>query len=243
MERSRSTHDTRLKPMSDKETARARARELAAEYSSKGETLAWFDAFYGEASGDTAAIPWADLEPNEYFRRWAEHNGLQGDGRTALVVGCGLGDDAKYLNDLGFRVVGFDISPTAIDWAKRIYPQSDIEFVVSDLFDPPEAWTRGFDFVLEIYTIQPLPMEWRARVMDAIASFVGSGGELVIVTRGREDEDEPTQMPWPVSRRDLHRFEVNGLKETEFVVMPSDEEDEPPRFVVKYVRSQDQFGS
>jgi hypothetical protein len=39
-----------------------------------------------------------------------------------------------------------------------------------------------------------------------------------------------------MSRRDLSRFEKNGLTQTAFVVMPPEEEDEPDRFVVEYIR-------
>jgi hypothetical protein len=61
-----------------------------------------------------------------------------------------------------------------------------------------------------------------------------TNGKLVVVTRGREDEVEPDILPWPMSRQDLSRFEVHGLKQTDFIEMPPEEEDEPPRFVVEY---------
>jgi SAM-dependent methyltransferase len=229
----------------DKEQARERVREIALEHAERGDALGWFEALYAEANGDNSTIPWADLEPNRFFRTWAESTGLTGNGRTALVVGCGLGDDAKYLHDLGFKVTAFDISPTAVEWAKRLYGENDIRFEARDLFDPPRSWnfprageakTGGFDFVLEIYTIQPLPIDMRERVVDAISDFVGEGGTLVVVTRGRDDYEEPDELPWPMSRRDLSRFEACGLAQTDFVEMPADEEDEPPRFVVEFTR-------
>ena len=220
------------------EERRARVREIQAEFAARGDTMGWFDALYTEAAGDNEVIPWADLEPNSYFRKWAESKDLSGDGRSALVVGCGLGDDAKYLHDLGFKVTAFDISPTAIEWAKKLYGDTDIQFETADLFQPFRGWLGGFDFVLEIYTIQPLPLEMRPQVVDAIAGFVKEGGRIVVVTRGRDDDIEPDEMPWPMSRRDLSRFEDNGLTQTDFVIMPG-EEGEPPRFVVEYVRSAD----
>jgi SAM-dependent methyltransferase len=219
----------------DIETLRARVREIASEHYKRGDVLGWFDALYQEADGDNEIIPWADLEPNRYFRSFAESTGLKGEGRTALVVGCGLGDDAKYLLDLGFEVTAFDISPTAIDWAKRLHADTDIEFHTADLFEPPATWRAAFDFVLEIYTIQPLPIEMRPDVVDAIASFVADNGTLVVVTRGREDDEEPDELPWPMSRRDLSRFDHNGLTQTAFHQMPG-EEGEPDRFVVEYKR-------
>ena len=234
----------------NKEEQRARARELQADFAARGDALGWFEALYKESEGNIDLIPWADLEPNRFFHTWVESNGLKGNGEKALVVGCGLGDDAKYLHDLGFKVTAFDISPTAIEWARALHADTDIQFETCDLFEPPDMWLAtkkppanagstnktGFDFVLEIYTIQPLPIEIRPKVIDAIAAFVAEKGRLVVVTRGRDDDEEPLELPWALSRRDLNRFEQNGLTQSGFVEMPPVEEDEPPRFVVEYVR-------
>jgi SAM-dependent methyltransferase len=213
---------------------RARARELAAKFAERGDAKGWFEALYSEAAGDNEKIPWADLEPNKFFQTWAENTGLKGNGRKAMVVGCGLGDDARYLYDLGFEVTAFDISPTAIEWAKKLHADTDIKFETADLFEPFRGWVGAFEFVLEIYTIQPLPLEMRPAVIDAVASFVAPGGKLVVVTRGREDDEMPEQLPWPLSRRDLSRFLENDLVQTDFVEMPDDDDD--VRFVVEYER-------
>lgn len=211
---------------------RARARELAAEYAERGNTTGWFEALYKESGGDTEKIPWADLEPNKYFSAWAARTGLKGEGRKALVVGCGLGDDARMLYELGFDVTAFDISPTAIEWAKKLHQDTSIRFETMDLFEPFRAWLGAFEYVLEIYTIQPLPMDMRPAVIDAIAVFVAPGGRLVVVTRGRDDDEEPEKLPWPLSRKDLSRFEENGLRQLSFTEMPDD--DDGRRFVVEY---------
>ena len=55
--------------MSDSiEERRARAQELAAQFAEKGDMVGWFDAFYREAEGNNEQIPWADLEPNKFFK-------------------------------------------------------------------------------------------------------------------------------------------------------------------------------
>ena len=215
--------------------ARARIREIAAEFATRGDDLGWFDAAYREAAGDSEKLPWGDLEPNKFFKAWAERHGLKGNGRKALVVGCGLGDDARYLDDLGFKVTAFDLSPTAIEWAKQLSEGRNIQFETADLFQPFRGWLEAFDFVLEIYTIQPLPMDLRAKAIDSVAAFVAPGGSLVVVSRGRGDDEELEQLPWPLSRRDLARFLEGGLTEVRFDDFIDDEDTR--RFVVEYRRS------
>ncbi|MBX3281092.1 MAG: class I SAM-dependent methyltransferase [Acidobacteria bacterium] len=219
------------------EKARERVQQLQTDFAARGDAFGWFDALYQEAAGNNETIPWADLEPNAYFKQWAEKNELKGDGRTALVVGCGLGDDANYLSELGFKVTAFDLSPTAIEWAKKLYGGDKTAFEVANLFEPPSEWIGAFDFVLEIYTIQPLPLEMREDAIDAVSRFVTAGGKLVVVTRGREDDEPVGEVPWPLSRRDLSRFVANGLRQTEFVVFPPENEGEADRWVVTYKRN------
>lgn len=217
--------------------ARERTKEIQAEYAEKGDALGWFDALYKEAAGDNEKIPWADLEPNKFLRRYVKETNLQGNGRNALVIGCGLGDDAMFLHDLGFKVTAFDISQTAIDWARKLHSDTDIKFFAADLFDPPKEWYQAFEYVLEVYTIQPLPLEIRPQAIDAIANFVEMRGKMLIVTRGRENDEVPPELPWALSKEDLSRFEENHLTQTDFREMIGDEEPPIRRFVVEYVRS------
>ena len=215
---------------------RENTQRLAADSLEKGDATGWFDILYKEAAGDNKHIPWADLETNKFLVRFAEKTNLRGDGRKALVVGCGLGDDARFLFDLGFEVTGFDISETAIEWAKRLHADTSIDFHAADLFAPPRGWLGAFKFVLEVYTIQPLPLGMRPQTIDAIARFVAPKGKLVVVTRGREDDEEPLELPWALSRRDLSQFERNDLKQIHFEEMLGDEDESVKRFVVEYQR-------
>ena len=216
--------------------ARERTKQIQTEFAEKGDATGWFEALYKESAGDNEKIPWADLEPNRFLRRWAEKTNLRGDGRKALVVGCGLGDDARFLFDLGFEVTAFDISETAIEWAKRLHQDTTIDFHAADLFAPFRGWLGAFEFVLEVYTIQPLPLEMRPQTINAISNFVAPKGKLVVVTRGREDDEEPIEMPWALSRKDLSQFGQNGLRQIHFEEMFGDEEEPVRRFVVEYQR-------
>jgi SAM-dependent methyltransferase len=223
-------------PKKTEDAVREHTKQLAAEFLEKGDATGWFDALYKEAAGNNEHVPWADLEPNKFLVKFAEKTNLRGGNRKALVVGCGLGDDAKFLSDLGFRVTAFDISQTAIEWAKRLHADTAIDFHAADLFSPPDEWLGAFEFVLEVYTIQPLPLEMRPQVIDAIARFVAPEGKLIVVTRGRENDEEPLEIPWALSRHDLSQFERNNLRQIHFEEMLGDEEEPVRRFVVEYER-------
>ena len=166
------------------------------------------------AKAGQATVPWADLEPNPNLVQWLKQKNINGTGKTALKVGCGLGDDVEELAGYGFSVTGFDISTTAVGWCMHRFPESHASYIRADLFDPPANWIRGFDFILESYTLQVLPPHLRlaAMAMGKIAEFVAPGGTLLAIARGREPDDNPGRMPWPLTKQELLKFEQSGLK-------------------------------
>ena len=193
---------------------RARVRQLAQEYREKGDPLGWFEALYQEADAGKAVIPWADREPNQWLLEfWKEHR-WETAGQRALVIGSGLGDDSEQLASWGFQTTAFDISKTAIEQTKKRYPRTQVEYVIADLFHPRAAWVGGFSFVLEVYTLQSFPAEWRAKAIAAIAQFVAPGGRLLAIARGRSTgEADQLGPPWPLRRDELEGFRRAGLEE------------------------------
>jgi len=78
--------------------------------------------------------------------------------------------NAAALARAGYKVTAFDISPHAVAWARdRFADVAGLEFVVADLFAPPEEWREAFDFVHETYTLQSLPVPLRARAFAPLA--------------------------------------------------------------------------
>jgi len=214
--------------------SRARARELANTFLARGDAKGWFEALYAEAEDAAERIPWADLIPNPHLVGWLDENDAQGKGRRALVVGCGLGDDAESLAARGFDVTAFDISAQAIDWCKRRYPNSKANYVVADLFEPLAEWREAFHLVVEAYTLQVLPPELRSAAIHAMVNCVTRDGSLLVIARGREPEDHPGPMPWPLTRSDLEPFTQSGMELISFEDF-FDREDPPVRrFRVQY---------
>ncbi|MFO0664720.1 MAG: class I SAM-dependent methyltransferase [Polyangiaceae bacterium] len=216
--------------------SRERVRTMAHEAIARGEPTAWFERLYQEAAGDPTKVPWADLRPNHRLIEWCMHNQVKGEGRSACVVGVGLGDDAEALCAVGFNVTAFDVSETAIAWAKKRHPSSVVRYEVLDLFDAPRHYAQGFDFVFEAYTIQSMPLSLRVRALEALAAIVGPKGSLLLVARGRNDDAPPEGPPWPLSQKDLAVLEQTTLKRTyhEPYREPGDEGVE--RFAAEYRR-------
>jgi SAM-dependent methyltransferase len=212
-------------------SAREQARQLAQQYIADGKPLDWFEVLYANAQGDETLISWADMEPNPNLTVWAEREKLTGAGKRALVVGCGLGDDAEYLARLGFTVTAFDVAPTAIDWCKTRFAGSAVQYQTRDVLKVPESWYGQFDFIFEAYTLQVLPPDLRTQAMDQIVRCLAPEGTLLVIARGREVDDDPGAMPWPLTREELGRFHELGLKEVTFEDYL---DDDTRRFRVEY---------
>ncbi len=195
---------------------RANVRQLSTEFYDRGDYTGWFEALYDRADGNLDAIPWADRGVNPWLVEWLERRQLEGENRSCLVIGCGLGDDAEYLARWGFQVTAFDISATAIAWCKHRFPDTQVDYCVVDLFAPPADWQHCFDLVIEIYTIQALPAQIRPEAIARIGSFVADGGNLVVVCRGRNPEDPCENLPFPLTQQELTAFELAGLRQIGF---------------------------
>src|ERR1043166_7987836 len=116
---------------------REQVQRMAKEHVERGDAVGWFEKLYRGAGGEAMEIPWADLKVNPNFAKWAGREKLRGDGKRALVVGGGLGDDAEALSAMGFDVTAFDVAPTAIEWARKRFPKSRVNYRTADLFDAP----------------------------------------------------------------------------------------------------------
>lgn len=215
---------------------RERARELAEQYTEVGKPTEWFDVLYTEGMAGEAEIPWADREPNPNLVEWLDRTGRhEADGR-ALKVGSGLGDDAEELSARGFDVTAFDVAPTAVERCRERFPESDVDYLVEDLFEAPGSWSRAFDFVLESYTLQVLPPAERERAIAAVADFVGPGGTLLVIARGREPDESEGRMPWPLTGDTVGRFADHGLEVVSFEDYHDDETPPVRRFRAEFER-------
>lgn len=210
--------------------------EIAREHYRRRDYVGLFETFYANVGGDPSRVPWADLRPHDAMLRWLDGQPAVTPGQRAAVVGCGLGDDAIALAERGYNTLGFDIAPTAIDWACQRFTHERLRFEVADLFALHNAWLGAFDLVVEIYTFQSLPLAVRPAAMDHAASLVAPGGRLLVICRGRVEDEPATKLPFPLLRSELDRFVEAGLVESRFEQFDDDESPPVRRFLAEYHR-------
>lgn len=171
---------------------------------------AFFDQVYAMADGDEAAVPWADLKPKDKLTEWlAAH---PGEGRSAIDIACGLGDNAEALAAAGYATTAFDLSQKAVDWARRRFPASPVTYLTANLMDPPQGWTGAFDVVHECYTIQSVPPAMHRDFSRAVAALVKPGGCLLVYTRLRPEGSQHQGPPWPLMPSETDVFQEFGLE-------------------------------
>jgi 2-polyprenyl-3-methyl-5-hydroxy-6-metoxy-1,4-benzoquinol methylase len=191
-------------------------KEIIEEHFRKGDMLGAFEAIYKNAKEHAGIIPWDAQAPSRLLTEWVKQNPLDSKGKRALVVGCGLGDDADFLNKQGFDVTAFDISPTAINMCLSRWLFTPIEFVVADVLNLPQAWQGAFDLVMESRTIQALPWEYTEQVIANISACVKPKGHLLVICSGRDPQDSKQGIPWALSTSELQLFTQHGLTEVSF---------------------------
>ena len=178
----------------------------------EGKPTSWFEPLYQAAANanEPTSVPWIDLRPNQQLVDWL--NREEPTPCRTLVIGCGLGDDAEELARRGFEVTAFDLSPTAVQWCRDRYPESTVDYQVADMLKPPAEWADGFDFVVEIYTVQSLPLSMREEAAQSVSNLVAHNGRLLVIAFGRpNDQDDPMGPPWPLSPSEMNDFEIRGL--------------------------------
>lgn len=188
------------------------ARQFAAHAVAADDPTGWFERVYAAAEAGQTEVPWDRGAPNRLLVEWASSSALAGAGRRAVIVGCGLGDDAEFFAGLGFATTAFDISATAVRAARRRYPDSRVSYATADLLNLPADWLQSFDLVVESMTLQALPDPPRAAAIASVGRLVRPGGTLIVIARAREPGDPDDGPPWALTRAEIDALAGTGLR-------------------------------
>ena len=209
-------------------------KKMVKSYQEADDPTGWFDRIYTDAEGDHTAVFWADLEPNPYLLKWLETHDPMEKTYKAVVVGCGVGDDAEALSEAGYEVTAFDISPEAIRLCKNRYPGSRVNYLVADLFDYPAQWDGNFDLVFECNTIQVLPGKYRIQARDAMVSLLAPQGYILVSCRSRLKGEQEDDIPLPLDKEEIDGFLRCGLSNESFEAYDDTQEPPVPHFFASY---------
>ncbi|MBN2815946.1 MAG: methyltransferase domain-containing protein [Campylobacterales bacterium] len=191
----------------------------------------WFDELYKKHKNSHENIPWARKAVNPLLQTYLDDTSHTHKGR-ALVVGCGLGDDAHALEVAGYNVVAIDVSEAALEIARERSVGSTIIYEKQDIFDMPEKYNGYFDFVFEALTIQSLPVKFREKMIEAVADTLAQDGKLLLVAHKKSREFEGP--PWPLTKEEVDLFKNHGLKELSFEVHTQESQVSNSHFRVLY---------
>ena len=209
-------------------------KQMVRDHQERDDPLGWFDSIYSDAEGDHTAVFWADLVPNPYLLDWLEKNPITWLKKKAIVIGCGVGDDAEAMAAAGYEVTAFDIAPSAIALCQNRYPNTKVNYLVADLFDYPKEWAQDFDLVYECNTIQVLPGKYRRDAMDAMGSLISDEGQLLVSSRSRNTGEDEDAIPLPLDKEEIDGFMDFGLVEKSFLAYDDDQEPSVPHFFATY---------
>lgn len=186
-----------------------------------------------------------DMEPNFWHERWANNEiGFHQDivtpllerhwdelyessAGTVFVPLCGKSRDLLWLAERGLKVVGIELSQTAVEdffaehhLEAKIGMRGDlreyrcvsrpITIYQGDFFALSDEILSACDVVFDRGSLVALPQIMRGAYVDKFKSNLGSGTEILLVTLEHSDENSP-----PFS---LQEPEVRALYEDEFSV-------------------------
>ncbi|MDQ7043818.1 MAG: methyltransferase domain-containing protein [Sulfurimonas sp.] len=193
----------------------------------------WFEDFYKENENSHHNIPWAKQSVNPLLQTYLDEKRVHKG--KALVIGCGLGDDAYALANAGYETVAIDISQTALRIAQKRFEGTDITFEKQDIFDMPHKYCEYFDFIFESLTIQSLPREFRSKMIKAVARCAADNGEILVVAHKKGLSDGGP--PWPLTPQEIEEFKEHNLQElsSELITEPSNISN--TRFRILYKKS------
>lgn len=169
----------------------------SAELSSPALVAEELERLYRQAGDDPSAIPWYLEGPHPALVAWlnAEACSSIRPGASVVVAGCGLGDDVEELACRGYEVLGFDVAPSAINWARRRHPDLSDRFMVADLFNPPSKLLARSDLVVDVNTLALLPEPLRAAGVEQLARLARPHGCVLVIAGGLTAGESATDLP------------------------------------------------
>jgi len=160
-------------------------------------------------------MPWYEKNLDADLAQEIKSKNLQSG--KFLDLGTGPGTQAIRLKELGFDVIGTDISEHAIEKAKKI--SKNVNFVIDDIMNSklPE---NEFNFILDRGCFHVFEPELRANYVKQIKKILSDDGILFLKCMSIEEKDLPDDKgPHKFSNDEIidvfsNDFEIHSIKPT-----------------------------
>lgn len=129
-------------------------------------------------SPDVNTLPWHREQPPALLERAIDRRGTPG---RALDVGCGEGVYTVHLAQAGYRVVGVDFVPAALDAARARAALAGVEVELRECEVTEYNATAPFDIVLDSGCLHHLPRGRVAAYRDRLDQWLAPGGDYILV--------------------------------------------------------------
>ncbi len=161
--------------------------------------------------------PWEIDGPQSEIVHLAEHGEISS---AVLDVGCGTGENALYLAEIGFEVVGIDIIPTAIEKAlsKAKARSSAPTFLVWDALDLQHL-QRRFNTIIDSGFFHVLPDKKSPVFVKGLASVLNPGGTYFVMCFSEHEPGSwgPRRVTRAQIRESFRRgWQINYVREAKF---------------------------
>jgi ubiquinone/menaquinone biosynthesis C-methylase UbiE len=145
------------------------------------ETSLSFSNVYDDAQ---RAASYATLEfPGTYYLAYRDLPAIIAanvKGLVALDFGCGAGRSTGFLKNLGFDVIGIDISPSMIELARKADPHGSYEWVAEGDFSGFER--DSFDVILCAFAFDNIPdVDKRTRLLRGLRELLDQDGRIILL--------------------------------------------------------------
>jgi len=160
--------------------------------------------------------PWDIDRPQPAVVRLAQSGEIVG---TVLDVGCGTGENALYLSNLGHEVTAIDTAQEAIDKARRksLERRSRVNFRLVDALALP-CLGLTFDTVIDSGLFHVFSDEERVEFVNNLGAVLVPGGRyFMLCFSERETRDGPRRVT-QAEITDAFRegWTINDIQETKF---------------------------
>jgi SAM-dependent methyltransferase len=99
-------------------------------------------------------------------------------GKKAIDFGCGTGRSTRFLRQLGFDVIGIDISADMIRKAREADPKGDYRLIVDG--ELGRFQEKAFDLVLSVFTFDNIPtMEKKIGLFKDLRNVLTDDGCII----------------------------------------------------------------